>query len=538
MSDKISTLRDSAALRWTALLLLALAMFCAYIFVDILSPIKDLMESQRGWDSTAFGTMQGSETFLNVFVFFLIFAGIILDKMGVRFTALLSGAVMLLGACIKYYAISDSFIGSGLEAWFTNHLNYIPGFDEIGVSPFYEGMPASAKLAAIGFMIFGCGTEMGGITVSRGIVKWFKGREMALAMGSEMALARLGVATCMIFSPFFAKLGGSVDVSRSVAFGVVLLCIALIMLVVYFFMDKKLDSQTGEAEEKDEPFKISDLGQILSSLGFWLVSLLCVLYYSAIFPFQKYAVNMLQCNLSFTEVSADSFWASSSVTIIQYIIMLVVAAGAFASNFQKKKSLKLGLMVASIVALVCYCYMGYMRQSAESIFAVFPLLAVGITPILGNYVDHKGKAASMLVLGSLLLIFCHLTFAFILPEFKGNQVGGVIVAYVTILVLGASFSLVPAALWPSVPKLVDAKIIGSAYALIFWIQNIGLWLFPLLIGKVLDKTNVGVSDATQLNYTWPLIMLASLGIAAFFIGIYLKVVDKKKHLGLEEPNIK
>ena len=538
MSDKITTLRDSAALRWTALLLLALAMFCAYIFVDILSPIKDLMESQRGWDSTAFGTMQGSETFLNVFVFFLIFAGIILDKMGVRFTALLSGAVMLLGACIKYYAISDSFIGSGLETWFTNHLNYIPGFDEIGVSPFYEGMPASAKLAAIGFMIFGCGTEMGGITVSRGIVKWFKGREMALAMGSEMALARLGVATCMIFSPFFAKLGGSVDVSRSVAFGVVLLCIALIMLVVYFFMDKKLDSQTGEAEEKDDPFKISDLGQILSSLGFWLVSLLCVLYYSAIFPFQKYAVNMLQCNLSFTEVSADSFWASSSVTIIQYIIMLVVAAGAFASNFQKKKSLKVGLMVASIVALVCYCYMGYMRQSAESIFAVFPLLAVGITPILGNYVDHKGKAASMLVLGSLLLIFCHLTFAFILPEFKGNQVGGVIVAYVTILVLGASFSLVPAALWPSVPKLVDAKIIGSAYALIFWIQNIGLWLFPLLIGKVLDKTNVGVSDATQLNYTWPLIMLASLGIAAFFIGIYLKVVDKKKHLGLEEPNIK
>jgi MFS family permease len=538
MSDKISTLRDSAALRWTALLLLALAMFCAYIFVDILSPIKDLMESQRGWDSTAFGTMQGSETFLNVFVFFLIFAGIILDKMGVRFTALLSGAVMLLGACIKYYAISDSFIGSGLEAWFTNHLNYIPGFDEIGVSPFYKGMPASAKLAAIGFMIFGCGTEMGGITVSRGIVKWFKGREMALAMGSEMALARLGVATCMIFSPFFAKLGGSVDVSRSVAFGVVLLCIALIMLVVYFFMDKKLDSQTGEAEEKDDPFKISDLGQILSSLGFWLVSLLCVLYYSAIFPFQKYAVNMLQCNLSFTEVSADSFWASSSVTIIQYIIMLVVAAGAFASNFQKRKSLKVGLMVASIVALVCYCYMGYMRQSAESIFAVFPLLAVGITPILGNYVDHKGKAASMLVLGSLLLIFCHLTFAFILPEFKGNQVGGVIVAYVTILVLGASFSLVPAALWPSVPKLVDAKIIGSAYALIFWIQNIGLWLFPLLIGKVLDKTNVGVSDATQLNYTWPLIMLASLGIAAFFIGIYLKVVDKKKHLGLEEPNIK
>ncbi len=538
MTTTQKTLRDSATIRWMALLLLALAMFCAYIFMDILSPIKDLMQTQRGWDSDAFGTMQGSETFLNVFVFFLIFAGIILDKMGVRFTALLSGGVMLLGAIIKWYAISDSFIGSDLETWFTNNLNHIPVFEQLNVSPFYEGMPASAKLAACGFMLFGCGAEMGGITVSRGIVKWFKGREMALAMGSEMALARLGVATCMIFSPFFAKLGGVVSVSRSVAFGVVLLCIAMIMLVVYFFMDKKLDAQTGEAEEKDDPFKISDLGQILTSSGFWLVSLLCVLYYSAIFPFQKYAVNMLQCNLSFTEVPADSFWASSSVTIIQYVIMLVVAVTAFMFNFLKNKSFKYGVLCLSIVSLVTYCYMGYMRQSAESIFAVFPLLAVGITPILGNYVDHKGKAASMLVLGSLLLIACHLTFAFILPEFKGNQVGGVIVAYVTILVLGASFSLVPASLWPSVPKLVDAKIIGSAYALIFWIQNIGLWLFPLLIGKVLTMTNKGVTNATELNYTAPLVMLAGLGVAALVIGLVLKVVDKKKGLHLEEPNIK
>ncbi|MCR4994653.1 MAG: MFS transporter [Bacteroidales bacterium] len=532
------TLRDSAAMRWTALLLLALAMFCSYIFMDILSPIKDLMQETRGWDSTAFGTMQGSEVFLNVFAFFLIFAGIILDKMGVRFTAILSTAVMLVGAVIKWYAVSDAFIGSSLETWFTNNLNYIPVFDELGVSPFYEGMPASAKFAACGFMIFGCGCEMAGITVSRGIVKWFKGREMALAMGSEMALARLGVATVMIFSPYFARLGGVVSVSRSVAFGVVLMCIALIMTIVYFFMDKRLDEQTGEAEEKDDPFKISDIGQILTSSGFWLVALLCVLYYSAIFPFQKYAVNMLQCNLTLTEPAADSFWASSNVTIVQYIIMLLVAATGFASNFQKKAAAKYGLLGVSIVALVTYCYMGFMRQSAESIFAVFPLLAVLITPILGSYVDHKGKAASMLILGSLLLIACHLTFAFVLPAVKGNAVGGIVIAYLTILVLGSSFSLVPASLWPSVPKLVDAKVIGSAYALIFWIQNIGLWLFPLLIGKVLDKTNPGVTDPTQFNYTAPLVMLASLGVAALVLGLVLKVVDKKKGLGLEEPNIK
>lgn len=539
MSENVQkTLRDSAALRWLALILLAGAMFCSYIFMDILSPIKDLMWDTKGWDSTAFGTMQGSETFLNVFVFFLIFAGIILDKMGVRFTAILSGTVMLVGSAINWYALTDMFAGSGLEAWFNAHLNYIPVFDELGVSPFYQGMPASAKFSAIGFMIFGCGVEMAGITVSRGIVKWFKGREMALAMGSEMALARLGVATCMIFSPMFAKLGGEISVSRSVAFGVVLLMVALIMFIVYAFMDKKLDSQTGEAEEKDDPFKISDLGKILTDSGFWLVALLCVLYYSAIFPFQKYAVNMLQCNLVFHKVDPTSIWASNTITIIQYGIMLVVAVCAFASNFSKNKFAKFGLMGLAIVALVVFCYMGFMRQSAETVFAVFPLLAVGITPILGNYVDHKGKAASMLVLGSLLLIACHLTFAFVLPMFKGSEVGGIIVAYITILVLGASFSLVPASLWPSVPKLVDEKIIGSAYALIFWIQNIGLWLFPLLIGKVLDATNKGVVDQEKLDYTAPLVMLAGLGVAALILGLVLKVVDKKKGLGLEEPNIK
>ena len=544
------TLRDSAATRWTVLFFLAFAMFCSYIFMDILSPIKDLMQSTRGWDSTAFGTMQGSETFLNVFVFFLIFAGIILDKMWVRFTAVLSGAVMLVGATINWYAVTEMFIGSNLETWFNNNLNYIPGFDELGISPFYRGMPASAKFAAIGFMIFGCGVEMAGIMVSRGIVKWFKGHEMALAMGSEMALARLGVATCMIFSPVFAKLGGDIDVSRSVAFGVVLLMIALIMFIVYFFMDKKLDAQTGEAEEKDDPFKVSDIGNILRSSGFWLVALLCVLYYSAIFPFQKYAVNMLQCNLTFTALPSDSFWAGNTVTVIQYVIMLIVAAAAFASNFSKTKSMRTLMQIVAVAALVVFCYMGYMRQSAETVFAVFPLLAVGITPILGNYVDHKGKAASMLVVGSLLLIACHLTFAFILPMFKGNAVGGVIIAYITILVLGASFSLVPASLWPSVPKLVDAKIIGSAYALIFWIQNIGLWLFPLLIGKVLDKTNPQlVADlqnglispqeaAVSYDYTAPLVMLACLGVAALILGLVLKIVDKKKGYGLEEPNIK
>ena len=548
--NNTTTMRDSAVMRWSALLLLAVAMFFAYIFMDILSPIKDLMESTRGWDSTAFGTYAGSETFLNVFIFFLIIAGIILDKMGVRFTALLSGAVMLLGACINWYAITEMFMGSALEEWFKTHLNYIPVFDELGVSPFYEGMPASAKFASIGFMIFGCGAEMAGITVSRGVVKWFKGKEVALAMGSEMALARLGVATCMIFSPVFAKMFGKVDVSRSAAFGLILLMIACIMFVVYFFMDKRLDAQTGEAEEKDDPFRLSDIGLILKSQGFWVVALLCVLYYSAIFPFQKYAVNMLQSTITFNKLAPNDPWASNTVTVFQYLVMIAIATSSFISNFCKNKIWKYILLGVAVLFLLVYCYMAYHRQSAEAIFAVFPLLAVGITPILGRYVDYKGKAASMLILGSILLILCHLTFAFVLPQLKGNNIGGISLAFVTILILGASFSLVPASLWPSVPKLVDSKIIGSAYALIFWIQNIGLWLFPLLIGKVLKSSNPEVERqlaeniitpsqaTTAYNYTNPLLMLAVLGLIALFLGFYLKIVDKKKGYGLEEPNVK
>jgi MFS family permease len=547
MSTK-TTLRDSAAMRWLVLLLLSFAMFCSYIFMDILSPIKDLLETTRGWDSVAFGTYSGAEPFLNVFIFFLIIAGIILDRMGVRFTAVLSGVVMLVGAVINWYAVTEAFMGSSLEAWFNNNLNYIPIFDELGVSPFYKGMPASAKFAAIGFMIFGSGVEMAGITVSRGIVKWFRGREMALAMGAEMALARLGVTTCMIFSPVFAHMGPKPDVSRSVAFGVVLLMIALMMFIVYFFIDRKLDAQTGEAEEKDDPFRIRDLGKILTSSGFWLVALLCVLYYSAIFPFQKYAVNMLQCNLTFEEVAEGSIWGSSWITVVQYVLSLVVAATAFMSNFKEGK-VRIALLISAVVFLVAFCFFAYKRQSAESIFAVFPLLAVGITPIIGKYVDHKGKAASMLMIGSLLLIACHLAFAFILPLFKGNNVGGVIMAFATILVLGASFSLVPASLWPSVPKLVDAKVIGSAYALIFWVQNIGLWLFPMLIGRILKASNPDIEQAlaageisaqeaaVSYNYTNPLLLLAFLGFLALILGFVLKAIDKKKGYGLELPNI-
>ena len=461
-------LSDSPAWRWTALVLLASAMFFAYIFVDILSPLQEFLQTQHGWDPIAYGRFAGSEPFLNVFVFFLIFAGIILDKMGVRFTAILSGTVMVVGASINYYALTEGFDASSIKVWFDNNLN-LP-LAAWNITPFYDGMPASAKLSAIGFMIFGCGAEMAGINVSRGIVKWFKGKEMALAMGIEMAIARVGVAVVVIASPAIASIK-PIDVSRPLAYELLLLIIGLICFIVYGFMDKKLDAQ-GVEEEKDDPFKVSDIGKILSLKMFWIVALLCVLYYSAIFPFQKYAINMLQCNLQFS------------------------------------------------------------AEQAGLVFFVFPLGAAAVTPFLGNFLDRKGKGATMLIIGAMLMIICHLIFAFVVPATQS-----VIITYAAIILLGISFSLVPAALWPSVPKLIDDKLIGSAYALIFWIQNIGLYAFPMIIGSVLRSSNPGVTDPLKYDYTAPMLVFVSLGVIALILGFLLKALDKKKGYGLELPNI-
>lgn len=459
---------DSPVARWTALILLAAMMFFAYMFVDILSPLQSLLQQTKGWSPQDYGTYQGSEMFLNVFVFFLIFAGIILDKIGVRYTAVLSGVLMVCGACVKYYAISDAFAGSAADEFLNGFWNFFP---------FHDGMPSSAKMAAFGFMIFGCGTEMAGIMVSKGIVKWFRGKEMALAMGLEMAIARIGVAAAVLISPWVANWGGVADASRPVMLCVILLLVGLICFITYFFMDKKLEQQMGESgEEPEDPFKVSDLGKIFSSGVFWVVALLCVLYYSAIFPFQKYAINMLQCNLDFS------------------------------------------------------------AENAGLIFSVFPLGAAAITPLLGNFLDRRGKGATMLIYGALLMIVCHLCFALVLPVLKGSFLGPV-VAFFAIILLGISFSLVPASLWPSVPKLVDNKLLGSAYAVIFWIQNIGLFSFPMLIGKVLTATNPGVTDPLKYNYTVPMLIFASLGVVALLLGLYLKAIDKKKGYGLELPNI-
>ena len=440
-------LNDYPAARWAALILIALMMFFAYMFVDVMSPLKSLIEEQRGWDSGVFGTYAASEYILNV-CGFLIIAGIILDKMGVRFTGILSASLMVLGAVIKYIGISDWFQGTEICAW---------------LDSWWDTMPGSAKMAALGFMIFGCGCEMAGTTVSKAIAKWFKGKEMALAMGLEMAIARLGVFAVMWLSPAISEMFDG-SVVAPLAFCTCLLLVGLINFTVFSVMDTRLDRQlvaAGEATEEKSPedeFHIKDLGKIFSSKMFWLVALLCVLYYSAIFPFQRYAPNFLEVTL---DIDANT---------------------------------------------------------ASRLFSCFPILAMVLTPVLGIFLDHKGKGASMLMVGAIIMIVCHLSFAFLHKWF----------AVLLIVVLGVSFSLVPAALWPSVPKIIDEKILGSAYCLIFWVQNIGLCLVPLLIGLVLNATG---------GYLVPMIIFSSFGVLAFLFSLMLKVEDHKKGFGLELPNI-
>ena len=472
MAEKIARLmNDRPSMRWLALILIALMMFFGYMFVDVMSPLQEMVESQRGWSPDVFGKYASAEYLLNV-CGFLILAGIILDKMGIRFTGTLSASMMFIGAAIKYVGISEWFQDTSFCAW---------------LDSWWVSMPGSAKMAAFGFMIFGCGCEMAGTTVSKAIAKWFKGKEMAMAMGIEMAIARVGVFAIFSISPLIAnKLGG---VQGPVGFCTVLLLIGVVNFLVFSVMDKKFDAQLVEAglakAEKDpeDEFKVSDIKKIFTSRSFWVVAILCVLYYSAIFPFQRFGANMLQCNLD-----------------------------------------------------------GIPADTASNIFRWFPIGAAVITPFLGRFLDTKGKGATMLILGSLLLIVCHLVFAFVLPATHSR-----LIAYATIVILGISFSLVPAALWPSVPKIIDEKILGSAYNLIFWVQNIGLCLVPMLIGSVLASSNAdnpavvaakaAGAEFIPYNYTVPLVIFSCFGVAAFVIALYLKVLNAKKNLHLEDPNI-
>lgn len=446
MQKKLS---ESKVARWSVLALVAFTMLCGYFLTDVMAPLKPMLEQQLQWNSTEYGFFTSAYGWFNVFLFMLIIGGMILDKMGVRFTGVGACILMILGCSLKYYAISDYFTMEGdLFGW-----------------------KAQVMVAAIGYAIFGVGVEIAGITVSKIIVRWFKGKEMALAMGLEMATARLGTALALSITVPAATYFGSI--SAPILLCLTMLCIGLMAFLVFCVMDRKLDSSMDAIEqaEEEEPFRLKDAVMIITNKGFWLIALLCVLFYSAVFPFLKYATDLMV-----NKYNVDP---------------------ALAGNIP----------------------------------AILPFGTILLTPFFGNLYDRKGKGATIMIYGALMLIGVHLLFT--LPFLNEWWF-----ATIVMVVLGIAFSLVPSAMWPSVPKIIPEKQLGTAYALIFWVQNIGLSMVPLLIGWVLDKYCKLEGDGPAYDYTLPMAIFTCFGVLALIVALLLKAEDKKKGYGLEQPNIK
>jgi MFS family permease len=444
-------LSDSKGARWTALIVVSFTMMCGYFITDVMAPLEDLLIRTYGWSSTEYGLFTGAYGWFNVFLLMLILGGIILDKMGIRFTGMMSCLLMVGGALVKAYAVSSWFPAGGTVF----------------------GINAQVVTAGLGFATFGMGVEIAGITVSKTIVKWFSGHELALAMGLQVALARVGTACALGFSLPLAKHFHAV--SAPVLLGVLMLCIGTITFLAYQVMDRKLDAslETVPVEEQEEGFKLSDIKMIVTNKGFWLIATLCVLFYSGVFPFLKFATKLMM-----------------------------------------------------------YKY-GVAEHLAGTIPGLLPFGTILLTPLFGSLYDRIGKGATLMVIGSFMLIVVHICFA--LPVLNVWWF-----ATIVMIVLGIAFSLVPSAMWPSVPKIIPQKQLGTAFSLIFYVQNWGLMGVPMLIGWVIDKfATQELADGTvAYNYTIPMSIFATFGILAVFVATALKAEDRKRGYGLESPNMR
>lgn len=444
-------LSESPAARWTAMLIVSFTMMCGYFITDIMAPLEDLLiKGAPGWTDIEYGWFTGAYGWFNVFLFMLLLGGIILDKMGVRFTGLLACGLMVGGALLKAYAISPLFPTGG-ELW---------------------GFKTQVWVAGLGFATFGMGAEICGITVSKVIVKWFTGHELALALGLQVAMARIGTAAALSASlPIARAMGG---ICYPVLFGALALCIGLLAYVAYCVMDRRLDASIAAAQdEPEEGFKLADLRMIVTSKGFWLIALLCLMFYSGVFPFLKFA----------TKIMIYKYNVSPSI--------------------------------------------------AGNIPAILPFGTILLTPLFGSIYDRIGKGATLMIIGSVMLVAVHVLFA--LPIFNVWWF-----ALAVMLVLGVAFSLVPSAMWPSVPKIIPQKQLGSAYALIFYVQNIGLMCVPMLIGWVNERfAKYTLPDGTiGYDYTPTMSIFALFGVVAVVLALLLKAEDSRKHYGLEEANIR
>ena len=456
MTEKVKKNHSiSMSTRWTALFFVSIAMFVGYFIADVMSPLQDKLAEVLLWKSSDFGLFNGSYAWFNVFLFFIIFGGFILDKKGVRFTGIMSIFVMILGTGIIYWAITTHALDGQIWLW-----NY----------------PAQVWLASIGYAIFGVGIEIAGITTSTIVVKWFKGKSLAFAMGMQLSLARLGTTLAMsaplLIISYTGKLNSPLFVS------LIMLCLGLIAFIIFSIMDKRFDTLVAADNieknvEPEEEFRIKDFLLVIKNKAWWYIAILCVLFYSGVFPFLKFSVNLLT-----NKFGVDAEFA------------------------------------------------GY-------ISGLLPFGCILLTPIFGGIYDKKGKGATIMIIGSVILFLAHLLFA--LPFIKEWYF-----AIILVVMIGISFSLVPCAMWPSVPKIIPSKLLGTAYAGIFWLQNlVALLILPTLLGIILDKYCItGYKDnVPTYDYTIPMIIFMCFGILAILFAFLLKVEDKKKGYGLELPNI-
>jgi MFS family permease len=534
------TLKDSAPMRWFVMLLVSGLMFGTYWFQDFYSGLKTLMESQMGITSTQFATMISLTTIANI-CGMIIVGGIILDKWGIRLTGIVFGGVATLGAALNALGAAGVF-GADLNT----KLTYM----------------------TIGRIIFGVGLEVTCVVVLRTLVKWFKGYELALAMSINLGFGRLGSTLGTALSPDIA---GN-NVPTAVTFAATLIGVGLIMFVIYIIFDVKIDKQLkAEAgADEEEKFKISDLLKLVTDRSFIAIALLCVAFYSAVFPFMQYAPDLLvnkfgfSYNLPASAPQLTLFGSAAMGNALIYIGLFLfgISFTLLPTNI-KNKSGKIFSVLVTFILFVIFIYaikdiLAVWLKNGPKVASIIPLGTILFTPIFGTLVDRKGKAASLMILGSLLLIFSHLT----LSIFQSVTLG-----YIGLLTLGVAFSLIPAAMWPSVAKIVPKTRLGTAYATMFTIQNVGLGAFFFGIGKVLDMANPAIVSKLQeirsgleaqgltnqvitqkmqemkelgqlppYNYTIPIFMLVILGVISIFLAFMLKKADKKQGYGLELPS--
>ncbi len=446
-------LSESKAARWTVLMIVSFTMAVNYYFYDAVSPLKELLTEHLGFSSSDYGIFISAYSFPNVFLAMAVLGGIICDKLGIRITGFSFVFIMLVGSLITAYGSTTYYIEGGLGNSFMN--SFLPNY-----SP-------SLKMMSLGFFIFGLGAETSIVVITKIIVKWFKGKELALAMGINLAIARLGSALSLNVTPNMVEPSWT----KPLWFSAFLLALGLLSFIIYMMYDIKVDKEKNLNTEKEDPFSFADILKLLKNPSFIYIALLCVTFYSAVFPFIKYAPDLLRNKF-------DLPLAKSS----------------------------------NITSMVFYG-------------------TILFTPLFGWFTDKKGKSASLMIYGSLILIIVHLTFSLTS-----------ITPYIPMFLLGIAFSLIPAAMWPSVTKIVDENRLGTAYGLMFSIQNLGLWAFPILIGTVLDRSNPGVAENIAkggnavYDYTNPVLMLSVLGVFGFIFALLLKRADKTSGFGLELPN--